>query len=178
MHEYSFNYKFTHIPPIMKRGRHVLIVVKDTEGKFILGSKKIYPPDIYRFVGGGINQGEDIKLGAKRELEEELKIKIHEKDLELLAKFVVQVANDYEQHRFETFLFILTVPLSSKTLTPSDDLDGIVYLTKKEVVDLAKRYKKLSHDLVDLGGDKAGLFSWSDYGEFYSEVHRIAMELS
>ncbi len=161
----------------MKRGRHVLIVVRDTENKFILGSKKIYPPYIYRFVGGGINPGEEVGIAAKRELEEELKIRIDEKYLKPIAKFTVQVSNTNEQYKFETFLFALTTALRPDTLTASDDLDGLAHLTKEEVFELARRYKKLSNDLVDLWGDKERLFSWSDYGKFYSEVHRIAMEL-
>lgn len=174
MQEYNFSYHFTHIPPIMRRGRHVLIVVKNNN-KFVLGSKKIYPQGIYRFIGGGINQEEGTESGAVREVKEELQIDIKEEDLKPLAKFTSEISNKTEMVLFETYLYYLEV--GDKKLTASDDLNSLVELTKEEVLDLVTRYQKLSDQLINLGEDKNEAFRWSDYGKYYSQIHKVAMEL-
>ncbi|MCL5411187.1 MAG: NUDIX hydrolase [Patescibacteria group bacterium] len=178
MKEYNFSYKFSSIPPIMRRGKHVLIVVKDDQGKYILGSKKIYPEGIYRFIGGGVDLDENPAEAAVREIEEELKINVRKTNFRPLAKFIVEVSDEKETFVFLTFLFLLTTPVSRQLLVASDDLDDLVELSKDEVLELVQKYENLSDCLVDLKGDKSGLFKWSDYGKFYSQVHQIAMELA
>lgn len=177
MKNYTFTYAFNPVPPIMKRGRHALIVVKNAEGKFLLGAKDIYPAGIYRFVGGGIDDQEDPGIGAAREVEEELQVRPALGEIKSLAKITAEVKNDTEQVTFETFLFFFD--LGNRPATASDDIQSLVYLTKHEVLELADRYQKLSADLVNVGksASDTASFRWSDYGQFYGEVHRIAMEL-
>lgn len=129
MKEFKFSYTFSHIPPIMKRGRHVLIVIKSGT-QFILGSKDIYPPGIYRFVGGGLYPEEKVENGAVREIKEELQINISENDLKSLAKFIVEAEDNKEKVRFETYLFYLET--KGQELTASDDIKSLVNLNKKK----------------------------------------------
>lgn len=178
MKEYIFHYNFSPIPPIMKRGRHALIVVKTKEDKYVLGAKEYYPEGIYRFVGGGLDKGEDPLTGAVREVEEELKIQIDATELQPLASFVVNIQNATEDVTFITYLYGLT--LGKQTIQASDDLDGLVYFTKEEVLELVDRFKHLSPEsksVANTSAKETQQFRWSDYGEFYAEVHKKAMEL-
>lgn len=176
MKEYTFSYTFDPIPPIMKRGRHVLIVLQDSEGNYILGAKKMYPENIYRLVGGGIDEDEDVVSGAVREVEEELQIQIPQDELKPLAKIMLTVTDSRETYIFETYLFSLFV--GDRVLRASDDIDSLVNLTRDDMSELIYNFQKLPMDVVDISGDKKDLFRWSDYGTFYAEVHRIALELT
>src|SRR5713101_4024246 len=51
------------------RGRHAMIVPFD--GQNVLLGKKSYIQDLPRFIGGGIDEGEEPAAGAAREFEEE-----------------------------------------------------------------------------------------------------------
>ncbi|MDQ6985041.1 MAG: NUDIX domain-containing protein [Candidatus Dojkabacteria bacterium] len=67
------------------RKRHTLIVCKDLDGKFLLGNKPdFFPEGITRFLGGGIDEGEEEASSAARELSEELGIIASTSDLELM----------------------------------------------------------------------------------------------
>jgi 8-oxo-dGTP pyrophosphatase MutT (NUDIX family) len=174
MKEYQFNYQFSPIPKFMKKGKQVMIVLRNKKGNFILGAKNIYPKGIYRFVGGGVDD-DTFEQAAIRELREELEIDVSANQLTPLAKCIVNVTDGSEKVYFETVLYLIN--LDRQKLQPSDDLDGIVELTKEEILQLAEQYKHLPTELIDLGGKNPGIFRWSDYGIFMSEVHKIAMEL-
>ena len=176
MKEYTFNYSFSPIPQFMRKGKQVMIVLKNNEGNYILGTKHIYPKGIYRFVGGGVNKDEEFLSATIRELKEELGIEVTKQELTPLAKFIVEVIDNQKKVHFETMLYHLSV--CNRKLTPSDDLDGLIELTKDEVVELTERYKNLSTDLINIGGNKKGSFRWSDYGIFMSEIHRIGKKLA
>lgn len=177
MKEFTYNFTFSPVPDVMKRGRHALIVVKNDQGKYLLGAKDIYPKGIYRFVGGGIDKGEDPILGAAREIEEELLVKVQPTELKVLAKFTAYITSNPKNYVFETFVFFLD--LGKRTPTASDDIQSLVSLTKEEVRDLAERYKALPTDLATIAKSESrdSTFRWSDYGAFYGEVHKLAMEL-
>jgi 8-oxo-dGTP pyrophosphatase MutT (NUDIX family) len=177
MKEIGISLTFKTVPPILLRRRQALILLRDQQGKFILGTKDHYPDNIVRLVGGGINDGEDSLTGAVRELGEELGIKVDSEKLVELAMIrpTIQLeANEFSQKypspiEFETYLYFYQ--LNDEILHPSDDLDGVVHLTKLQYQQLIENYLELSEDIHPKLG-----FSWADYGRYYSFVHDIALQ--
>lgn len=181
---YEFTFHFSHIPPVMLRGTHALIVVRDEQGKFILGSKHIYPPGIYRLVGGGIENDEDVHVGAQRELEEELGITVPIEQLQEVAIITAHVTDADHDTVFTTHLFATNI--GDQEVHPSDDLDDIVRFSRDQMQELITRYSTLQDTVITIDRDytigKASTasspFSWKDYGTFYGKVHEIALQLT
>lgn len=177
------HFSFTHVPPVMKRGRHALIMVIDEHGKFVLGQKEIYPPGIVRFVGGGLEGNEDPKVGAARELEEELGIRVHPSALNQVSTIISQIDEEStkKQYNFTTYLY--SYHCDSQDLAADDDLDGIKHLSIKEMEELISTYASLSSELITLTSKNPLIpeedqFRWSDYGKLYGEIHRIGLEFA
>lgn len=176
--QYSFRFSFDPVPPNLLRSRHALIVVKDVSGNYVLGRKNIYPKGIVRFVGGGIKNGEAPAMGAQRELFEELGLHVLAKKLRQLAEIHAEITSRGEKVLFTTYLFFADI--GNTKLKPSDDLDGIVHFTTEEMRDLIQKYTHLPSDLVTVKQphDVRESFRWSDYGAYYSQVHKIGLELT
>ena len=79
---------------------------------------------------------------------------------------------------FTTHLFFSDI--GNAKVKPSDDLDGIDHLTVEEMRVLIQKYAHLPSDLVivDSRNENKESFRWSDYGAFYSQVHKIGLELT
>jgi len=173
--QYSFHFSFDPVPPIMRRGRHVLIVIKDITGKYVLGRKHVYPKGIVRFVGGGIEIGEDPAIGAVRELHEELGLVIPPKKVQKLAEIHVEITSKNEDIIFTTYLFFAQV--GDTKFVPSGDLNGVARLTVEEVKDLIERFQRLFTKSEPLSSSGETIF-WSNYSALYGEIHRIGLELT
>ena len=143
-----------------------------------MGRKNIYPKGMFRFVGGGIKNGEDPVAGAQRELFEELGLHVLAGKLLLLAEIHAEIISRGKFFLFITYLFYINI--GTKKLTPSDDLDGIGRLTVEKMKDLVEKYKHLPSDLTQVNQphNVKESFRWSDYGAFYSQVHKIGLELT
>lgn len=177
---HNFEHEFTHIPPVMKRGEHVLIVIQDKQQNYLLGSKKIYPQGIYRLVGGGVEAHQAPLQAAIDELLEELQLKVKASDLNKLAiiKADLYETSSQTEHHFTTHLYHLNLNTTSN-IKPSDDLDDIKILTQDQLIDLIHLYQSLPKDLITVGKrSPTQPFRWSDYGQFYSQVHQIALDLT
>lgn len=178
--QYQLSFSFTHVPPVMKRGYHALISVRDKQGNFILGAKDIYPQGIYRLVGGGLKPGEDPQKGACRELNEEFKTHLNPSDLHPLAAITVKLdeQSTQRQYAFVTTVYQTTCQVSD--LHPSDDLDGMKVLSREQMNALVDRYYDLSDELIALTehGEDSQAFRWRDYGRLYGRIHEIVLELS
>lgn len=175
MQTYHLNFHFEPVPPIMTRGEHVLIVLKDMEGNYVLGAKDIYPEGIYRFVGGGLDGNGPIE-GAARELEEELGITVESMVLTELAIIEATIESVEKEYHFKTHLFYYY--LSDQAVNPADDLDGVKRLTIPEMEALIQRYTQLSTELVSVDDRKPVRFRWSDYGKLYGPIHQIGLDLT
>jgi len=177
MDTYNFTFHFTHVPPIMTRGRHALFTAIRDDKKVLLGAKQIYPKGIVRFPGGGIEEHETPFQGAVREIQEELGIQVNNEELHELARFSAEVSDNKDTYHFSTHLF--TFLLENHQIKADDDLDGVVFYSLDELDDLAKRYEKLSDELifVETKAKVQGPFRWSDYGKLYGKIHEIAAKL-
>ncbi|MBI5151498.1 MAG: NUDIX domain-containing protein [Candidatus Pacebacteria bacterium] len=170
---YHFSFSFDVIPPVLQRGRHALVVLRDANGKFILGAKNIYPDKIVRFIGGGLDEAEPADVGATREVEEEVGVRVNPAYLKPLAVIEADITSLERTTRFTTFLFLYEI--GAEELHPADDLDGIVRFSREEMEQLIDRYAHLPKEIVDIG-DGGNPFRWSDYGAYYGKVHQIALE--
>lgn len=178
MQEIECSFTFSHIPPVLRRKRHVLILLTDGTA-FFLGTKPIYPTGIYRMVGGGLNEGEDASAGALRELYEETGI---ERDTSTLHELLVFRSNITENSSGQTVQFTTTVfwtHCSQDEIHPSDDITKVGTFDKKSLQELIKRYHALDTTLQIFPGKYADLestqFRWSDYGAYYGKLHELAL---
>lgn len=169
METITLHLHFKTLPPIVTRNRHALIFVRTQDGKFVLGSKKYYPPNISRLVGGGIEQDEDPLQAAARELNEELNIEVPPTDLQGLATIIAKITHEDQEIEFTTWLYFYQLKFSG--ITPGSDLDSLAYLTESEYIKLIDTYKHLSEELHPILG-----FAWSDYGALYGPIHQIALD--
>jgi ADP-ribose pyrophosphatase YjhB (NUDIX family) len=182
MKTYQLHFAFTHVPPVLRRGRHALILLQNEDGNYVLGAKKLYPQGIFRLVGGGIEGEEDPTTGAVRELQEEFGLKYSRDQLTPLAQIRATISETSTGRAYEFTTFLYLAHCVQKDLHPSDDLDGMETFSREEVNALVDRFYDLSDELVSLKGKYAEqdewAFRWSDYGKYYGRVHEIAMELA
>lgn len=164
--EIPLSFTFTDIPHTFLRGNRALILLKDQEGKYVLGCKKVYPNGIYRLAGGGIEEGEDPQTAVCRELKEELGIT--RENMKELATLVLTLNSPKQSVHMKLHLFTTTLQ-AHETLHPSDDLDGVIHLTREEMNALVDRFYDLQDEPDML---------WSHYGKVYGRVHEIALELA
>ena len=159
------------VPDVAKRGRHALILLRNKNGDYVLGSKSIYPDSIYRMVGGGIEVTEDPNYGAVRELKEETGLELRHDKVKHLGTITAQIdeVTTKKHYTFETELFFVYV--GDKKLYPSDDVDALEELSDADMVSLIERYKDLPKEIDP---DKG--FAWYDYGQLYAVIHQIALD--
>lgn len=71
-----------------EKGDGVTIIAQQDDGKILLQKEYSYPPNqsLFQFPGGGVTSGEDVEVGAQRELQEEAKIRARE--LKLLGSYL------------------------------------------------------------------------------------------
>lgn len=169
MQNVTLNLSFKTLPPVVKRNRHALILVRTADGKFVLGNKKHYPEGISRLVGGGIDADEDPQKAAARELTEELEIVVPAEQLQPLYKIDAFITHEGKTIKFVTWLYFYQLKLEK--INPSSDLDGVAYLTEGEYLELITRFQHLSPQLHPILG-----FAWADYGQLYSHIHQFALD--
>jgi len=158
------------VPGVMRRGKHALIFLRNPAGNFILGSKDIYPSEIYRMVGGGIETDEDPQIGAARELAEELQIQVPPSALQPLATVKADISFETEHLQFSTSIFFYQLK-PNEVIQADDDLDGVVELSVTKLQALISRYAQLSSQI-----DEVEHFAWKDYGALYGPIHQIALD--
>lgn len=165
MKVFELKFKFQTMPDIFLRGEHVQAVIKDAGGKFILGKKDIYPTEISRFIGGGLDEANPT-LGIIREIEEELRVTVAEDRIIPLAKIICQIEHT-NNIIFTTHLFFVKI---TEPVTASSDLDGLKYLDENGLENLIQSYQNLTKESKpDFN------WSWADYGQVFAEIHRIGL---
>lgn len=97
----------------------VTIICKGKDGKILLSKEYSYPPDdfMFQFPGGGINEGEDVQVAAKRELAEETDYIA--KKLTLLGKYLIN------NRRSNSFMYVFLAEDISIEKTQGDEEEDI-----------------------------------------------------
>jgi len=159
------------------RDRHVLLVIKDQYGNYLLGEKpKFYPKGICRLVGGGIEKNETPEKAAIREAQEELTIKISNENLLPIAE-VKTKAKTTEKTLINTTYIYLLVGINQLKLQANDDITGLRRFSKKELSSLINEYNSFA-DNDFYSGDDDYKHYWNDYGKMYSFIHQTVLDLT
>lgn len=155
---------------------HVLLVLLTADQKLIVSRKHSYPPSIWRLLGGKPDKKESLDETARRELEEESGLVIPSSRIVHIAAIHGQ-ATDYDHNDYDltTHLYLVKLTAKEKPIA-QDDVDEITALNFKQYEALIKAYQELSpNSWIYKNGHKK--FSWYDYGQYYSRVHQIALDL-
>lgn len=176
MRDYSYKFNIQKAFGNLYRKNTIVIVVKNSNGEFLLGDKpNFYPSGITRLLGGGVKEGEDIVAAAKRELKEEIGMTALDKDLELIASVNIN-AVDAVGSKFDTVISIVALKIPVDNYHAGDDVKSISTLDTHQLKDLIKNYRTLSsHDWYR---GVEGEFCWKDFGKLYSKIHQIVLDLS
>jgi len=170
MRDLTIELQFQLFPPHVHRGHHVLILLRDARGNFILGCKQIYPEGICRLLGGGVETGEQPDPAAVRELEEETGLKVAAADLTKLGSVQANLT-DQNQKKVTFTSHVYFHDCGEKEPQAADDVDELCFLSRNEVIRLIERYTFLSTEI-----DPKVKFAWSDYGQLYSFIHQFAVD--
>lgn len=168
MKNIDLKFQLTTMPPIFLRGEHVQAVIKNNQNKFVLGAKNMYPDNISRFVGGGLDEANPT-LGITREIDEELGVMVPPEQIIPLAKINCQIQHQ-QDIVFVVHLFFTKI---NGKLSASSDLDDLAFLSEKELQDLIKNYQNLTNKTLPKFD-----WSWADYGKVFAEIHQIGLELT
>jgi 8-oxo-dGTP pyrophosphatase MutT (NUDIX family) len=158
----------------MYRPRHVLLVLRDPAGHYLLGVKpEFYPPGIVRFVGGGVDEAETPEQAMAREIKEELSISVPVEGLIPIAQVITQGSFEGRHLTNTTFLFEHTINDISQ-LHPGDDVAALETLDRSQLQALVERYRNLDIHQWYVKDDYK--HNWHDYGEMYAFIHQIALD--
>jgi len=159
------------VPSVAKRGRHALILLENDHNHYLLGAKNIYPDNIYRMIGGGIEEGEEALPAAARELQEETGLEVPLDQLKHLSTITAQIDEQSTGKHFTFITDLYLINVRNQKLTPSDDIQDLQEMTRGDIQQLITRYQQLSKEIDP---DKG--FAWYDYGQLYGAIHQIALD--
>ncbi len=175
MNNHSFNYivKYPFYSP--DRLHQALIIILDNKGRIVLAEKKGYYPDgIYRFFGGRVDNGENPRLAAIREIKEELNIDIHNSDL----KDVMHIESNMEiAGTVQTLITdIYFYEIGIMDFEVGDDVSGYTSVTLDEFEKLITRMSDLQGEYSGQTKGKSVNFYWNDWGQVNSKIHQLAYD--
>ena len=169
----KFNLSASPFENLRYRDRTVLILARDQMGKYLMATKKFYPNGIYRLLGGGVDDNEDILSAAQRELAEETGIRPHLDQFVPLNEIFIEGTHNGDIHTLIVFVYF--VQLDKDDAVAGDDVADIARMTKDEYDKNTDKLLNLPLDLYqeNSGGEK---YSWGDYGKVYGFIQARAME--
>lgn len=175
MKTFNYDVKVKQLIVSPKRHKQALILCKNSNNQFVLGKKDSYYPDgISRMVGGGVKEDEDPKLGAMRELNEELKIDVVPENLIELSQIKVVMHLNEVVHPLDYFVYYYD--LKDTPIIPSDDITSFAYLTLEELDQLVNKLKALSGYVEAKHDDEDVKRDWSDWGNIQGFVLEKTLE--
>lgn len=153
------------------RKRLALIAIIDLDGNILVGSKPhFYPQDIYRLIGGGIDDNEEVIDGCLRELKEEVGIEAIKEDLKEIMQVNVN-AVDKNGKEYKNTNYIFLYKLKTNNYKAGDDIKQIIKLSVDALYKLGERYENLSSD--DWFKNDMENYNWYDYGQVYGPIHKL-----
>lgn len=176
MQEFSFHIDIEKPFGNLKIPDHVLLVLLTADQKLIVSRKHSYPTNIWRLLGGKPDKKESLAETARRELAEESGLILPHARIEYIAAIHGQ-ATDFEQNEYKLITHLYLVKLTEQEHPcAQDDVDEITALSFQEFGSLIQAYQDLSpNNWIYKNGYKK--FSWYDYGQYYSRIHQIALDI-
>lgn len=157
------------------RDRCVLVAAFDDKHNLLLGAKPdFYPPGIVRLLGGGVDEGENIKDAACRELLEETGVAVHKDKIHIKTKFSIR-AIDCDGNAYNNDTYLVCANIESTPVNPGDDVKQIIKYKSQDLERLIDNYRRLSPSLWYKGAE--GEFSWYDYAQVYAVIHNKVLEM-
>jgi len=154
------------------RKNHVLILVKNNHGKYILGQKKnFYADGISRMLGGGLNDGEDPQTAAQREIEEELKLKLNRDNFFPLGQIITKANTAIGVMYMKVYLFGLILK-EDVDIVANDDISGISAYSEKDLELMISKMFKLTGEFRN----DNFYFLHNDWGRIYGFIHELALK--
>ena len=168
---YDLNIKIVSPFGNLYRNRLSLIVIVDIDGNILVGSRPhFYPQDIYRLIGGGIDDNEEVIDGYLRELKEEVGVEATKEDLKEIMQVNVN-AVDKNGKEYKNTNYIFLYKLKTNRYKAGDDIKQIIKLSVDELYKLGERYENLSSD--DWFKNDMENYNWYDYGQVYGPIHKL-----
>jgi 8-oxo-dGTP diphosphatase len=115
-------------------------LIENSDGKFLIGKRSVWPKGMWVFPGGGVNFGETSEQAVVREVKEETGLDI--KPVELI-KVEEMIVPENEVHRI---IFFYKAKVVGGTEKPSTDISEIKWLTSKEIIKL----ENLGHTVISI----------------------------
>jgi 8-oxo-dGTP pyrophosphatase MutT (NUDIX family) len=154
------------------RSQHVLILPILPDAKLLLARKSRYPLNLYRCVGGGVEESETPEAAAVRELAEEASILIGKYRLKKLAE-VVTTAQDVHNNYYQFTTYIFTTLINDQQAKVNSDVDELKIFTLEDLKQLVQTYAQIPEDSWNQDPDPKFVFCWRDYAKVYGPMHEI-----
>lgn len=172
----SYNYNLNLVAEpfanLKYRDRTVLLLFRNSQGKYIFERASTYYPDgISRLLGGGVDKGEEVINAAIREMKEETGIDLNRDELDELVQ--INVEGVYKTALYKTQIFVYFLNSRKDNFKEGYDASDLIAYSEDEYKELVKRYLQLKADQLKTEGDNT--FSWGDYGKVYGFVHEVAL---
>ncbi len=164
----TYSVSFLHVPPVFKRHHHVVLAIFDEENRLYLARKHIYPANIYRLFGGGVDKGETSEVAAIREMKEETSLSSNPVYQET---FNFALFEEHTQTKFKMTFDLYHVFIHRGRVIPGDDVQGMRIFSKEDIPELLDEMKSLSTTLIM--GKNNEMFAWSDWGTVFATLHEF-----
>lgn len=148
----------------------LLLVVSNN--RLLLATKKSYPPNLFRFLGGGVELGEAPREAAKRELKEELRLDSKgEVKLRLLdsIKIIAETNDGIFEHIITGFLY------NSPGIINAYDKQELSELRWIDLKQVKKYFRSISGITGKFENEKI-TFYWEDFVRLYISVQEIFID--
>lgn len=144
-----------HFPPAFHRVTIKGLCVRD--GKLLLIRESEALSGKWELPGGGLDFGEDIRLGFAREIEEEMGLTLRKMDTRPMYAWPHRYdGNKRGLEWFYSFVVAYRIEFEHLDITPTDECAEVAFFSKEEMAGL-----KLSGQVTDL----ANIFNPDDFSE-------------
>ncbi len=115
----------------------VLIYIQNSEGKFLIQKRSKRKNGLYATTGGHPKSGENSIQGIITEVEEEIGLKLNEKDLQLYYSG----RSDNERVFFDDYYIKMDVKDINELALEADEVESVGWFTIDEIKDMMKNKK-------------------------------------
>ncbi|GAC1396368.1 MAG: NUDIX hydrolase [Chloroflexota bacterium] len=155
-----------------EREREVCMVIRRKSGLLIAFKKTFYPPETFRLLTGGVENGERILDALLREVNEETGLNVD------VSRFLATVAYRPEgvgegAPNFYTFAFLLEERSGTLgAIDPEERVEAFREILPTKLLGLALHLGNLPDSEAHRLGER-----WAEWGRFRAVIHRVVYEI-